>query len=181
MSSTKSKPKRGRPSKFDAAFIEQAHKLALMGATDKQMAEFWGVSEQTLNAWKTAHPEFLESLKAGKLVADGNVAQSLYRRANGYSHQAVKIFMPAGASEPVYADYTEHYPPDATSAIFWLKNRQPAIWRDKVDVEQKHSLDTEALGTTPLELARGLAFVLALAQREAGASTAAPAAPPIKH
>jgi phage terminase small subunit len=35
--------------------------------------------------------------------------------------------------------------------------------------------------STPLELARGLAFVLALAQREAGTAPAAPAAPPMKH
>jgi hypothetical protein len=46
-------------------------------------------------------------------------------------------------------------------------------------VEQKITL--ESPDSTPLEIARGLAFVLALAQREAGASTAAPAAPPIKH
>lgn len=171
--------KRGRPTKFDPAFIEQAQKLALMGATDKQMADFWGVSEQTLNAWKHAHPEFLESLKAGKLIADGTVVQSLYRRANGYSHDAVKILQYEGA--PVIVPYVERYPPDTTAAIFWLKNRQPAMWRDKVEVDQNHSIDAESLGTTPLELARGLAFVLALGRREAGAATAAPAAPPMKH
>jgi hypothetical protein len=46
-------------------------------------------------------------------------------------------------------------------------------------VEQKITLETTE--TTPLELARGLAFVLALAQREAKTASAAPAAPPIKH
>lgn len=49
------------------------------------------------------------------------------------------------------------------------------LFTDKVDVK------LELPESTPLELARGLAFVLALAQREAGASTAAPAAPPIQH
>jgi hypothetical protein len=42
----------------------------------------------------------------------------------------VKIFMPAGAKAPVYAPYVEHVPPDVTAAIFWLKNRDPAHWRD---------------------------------------------------
>jgi hypothetical protein len=46
-------------------------------------------------------------------------------------------------------------------------------------VEQKITM--ESAETTPLEIARGLAFVLALAQREAKTSTAAPAAPPTKH
>ena len=30
----------------------------------------------------------------------------------------------------------KHYAPDATAAIFWLKNRQPDKWRDKQEVEQ---------------------------------------------
>jgi hypothetical protein len=34
----------------------------------------------------------------------------LYERANGYSYDAVKIFMPAGAKKPVYAPYVEHVP-----------------------------------------------------------------------
>jgi hypothetical protein len=41
------------------------------------------------------------------------------------THDAVKIFMPAGAKKPVYAPYVEHVPPDVTAAIFWLKNRDP--------------------------------------------------------
>jgi hypothetical protein len=27
------------------------------------------------------------------------------------------------------------YPPDTTAAIFWLKNRAPAQWRDKQEIE----------------------------------------------
>jgi hypothetical protein len=26
--------------------------------------------------------------------------------------------------------YVEHVPPDVTACIFWLKNRDPAHWRD---------------------------------------------------
>jgi hypothetical protein len=52
--------------------------------------------------------------------------------------EAVKIFMPAGRSKPVYAPYTEHVPPDVTAGIFWMKNRDPAQWRDNQQIE--HSL-----------------------------------------
>lgn len=125
----------GRPTKFKPEYVEQAKKLAQLGATDRETAEFFGVSESTLNLWKLTHPEFSESLKDGKDIADARVEQSLYRRALGYSHDAVKIFMPAGASEPVYATYVEHAPPDTTAAIFWLKNRKPSEWRDKTTQE----------------------------------------------
>jgi hypothetical protein len=35
----------------------------------------------------------------------------------------------------VYAPYIEHVPPDTTAAIFWLKNRDPARWRDAWQLE----------------------------------------------
>ena len=125
-----------RPSSFKPEYAEQAEKLCKLGATDKEMADFFAVSEQTINAWKQAHPEFLESLKKGKMLADANVADRLYSRAMGYSHDAVKIAVsPAGEHHQV--PFTEHYPPDTTAAIFWLKNRRPDQWRDKI--QQEHS------------------------------------------
>lgn len=97
------------------------------------MAGFFDVSEQTLNAWKKAHPEFLESLKRGKAAADATVAERLYQRACGYSHPSVKFFN-CGEGGIVERDFIEHYPPDTAACIFFLKNRQPLKWRDKPDV-----------------------------------------------
>lgn len=139
----KAQPKkrgRGRPTAYEPRYVEEAKRLALLGATDVEMAAFWGVSEQTLNAWKHRHPEFLEALKAGKGTADTEVAQSLYRRALGYSHPAVKIHWDKDGRE-YRADYIEHYPPDTTAMIFWLKNRRKADWRDKTEHEIAPSED----------------------------------------
>lgn len=133
MAAKKSPPKktRGRPSRFKEEYVEQVEKLSRLGATDVEMADFFDVSERTFNTWKTAHPQFLQSIKKGKLFADANVVDSLYHRALGYSHPAVKIMQYEGV--PIEVDYTEHYPPDTAAAIFWLKNRQPKKWRDKPD------------------------------------------------
>ena len=43
--------------------------------------------------------------------------------------------MPANAHEPVYAPFRAKIAPDTTAAIFWLKNRRPAEWRDRVQNE----------------------------------------------
>ncbi len=129
----------GRPSSYKPEYALQAEKLTKLGATDDQLADFFGVSQQTVNAWKNVYPEFLEALKLGKDEADKRVEQSLYKRALGYEQDAVKIFMPAGASEPIYAPYREKVQPDTTAAIFWLKNRKKSDWRDRQEVE--HSLD----------------------------------------
>jgi hypothetical protein len=129
MTDAKSRQKGGRPSSYKPEYAEQAKKLCRLGATDKELADFFETSEQTLNTWKKAHPEFLESLKAGKLMADAEVANKLFYRALGYKHDAVKIMQVGGEIKNV--PYIEHYPPDTTACIFWLKNRQRDKWRDK--------------------------------------------------
>lgn len=123
----------GAPDKFKPEYCDQAYKLCLLGATDTAIANFFNVCEATVNNWKIRHPEFLESLKSGKEIADAEIAYSLYHRAKGYSHPEDKIFNDGGM--PLVVPTTKHYPPDATSAIFWLKNRNSQQWRDKQELE----------------------------------------------
>lgn len=124
-----------RPSLFKPEYPEQARKLCLLGATDKELADFFHVTESTLNLWKTKHPEFSESLKKGKQFADAEVAASLYQRAIGYSHPDVDIRAIDG--KVVKTKITKVYPPETVAAIFWLKNRQLGKWRDKVEQDVK--------------------------------------------
>jgi hypothetical protein len=125
----------GRPTEYREAYINGAQKLARLGATDAEIADFFGVDVRTLYRWKNTHDAFCQALKAGKDEADDRVQRALYHRAIGYEQDAVKIFMPAGASEPVYAPYVEKIAPDTTAAIFWLKNRRPDQWRDRQALE----------------------------------------------
>lgn len=124
----------GRPSEYDPdKTAKQAKKACLMGATDKDLADFFEVSEKTINNWKHEHPEFLQSIKDGKEIADSNVAKSLYERANGYEHPEVHVSNYQG--EITLTELTKHYPPDTTAGIFWMKNRQPHKWRDRKQTE----------------------------------------------
>jgi hypothetical protein len=102
------------------------------------------------------HPEFCKAIKSGELQADAEVAERLYSRATGYSHEAVKIFMPAGAKAPVYAPYVERYPPDTNAASLWLRNRQPDKWRaaERHDIHVKGSIEHQLNQMTPEERIR---------------------------
>jgi hypothetical protein len=124
---------------FKPEYAAQAHKLASLGATDREMAEFFDVSVRTFHRWKHTHEGFADELRLGKEAADARVEQSLYHRAVGYSYDAVKIFQHNGS--PVIAEYVEHCPPDTTAAIFWLKNRRPEDWREKSSVEMSGAED----------------------------------------
>lgn len=123
----------GRPTAYRPEFVEQARKLALLGAIDREIADFFKVTDRTLYTWKHVHPDFAEALKIGKEAADDRVEQALYRRALGYSHDAVKIMTVDGSV--VQEPYVEHFPPDTAACRYWLNNRRSAIWRDKQDVE----------------------------------------------
>lgn len=127
--------KMGRPGAYRPEYAGQAAKLCRLGATDADLADFFGVTITTVKNWYAQHEDFLAAQKANKPEANGRVERSLYQRATGYSYDSVKIFMPAGAKEPVIVPIREHVPPDTTAMIFWLKNRDRERWRDKVDHE----------------------------------------------
>lgn len=125
--------KRGRPTSYKPEYAKQAAKLCALGATDAEMASFFEVDVATINRWKVAQPDFRESLKDAKAIADERVERSLYQRAMGYEHDEVDIRVVGG--EVVMTPIRKHYPPDTTAAIFWLKNRKTKDWRDIKAVE----------------------------------------------
>jgi hypothetical protein len=144
----------GRPSGYRPELAEYGYRLSLLGLTDQELAGVLDISHETLACWKLSYPEFRESITRGKIEADARVAEALYHRACGYTHEAVKIFLPAGTREPVYAPYTEHFPPDANAALRWLMNRQPNKWRDKREIDHTGSIAHQIAAMTPEERAR---------------------------
>ena len=131
----------GRPSGYKAEYAKQAEKLCRLGATDADIADFFGVDVRTIYRWKNSNEEFCQSLKLGKEEADERVARSLYGRAIGYEHPDVHVSNYQG--EVTLTPITKHYAPDTTAAIFWLKNRRPEEWRDKQDVDVSGNLTVE--------------------------------------
>lgn len=122
----------GRPSSYREIYTEQAYKLSLLGAIDKELAGFFGVSETTINNWKLQFPEFLESLKRGKIQADAEVAEKLFHRAKGYFHPETRVFCHEG--KITTHEITKHYPPDTGAAMAWLKNRNRRNWCESYDI-----------------------------------------------
>lgn len=142
-----------RKSGYKPEYEEQAYRLALLGLKDTEIAKFFNIVESTLNEWKLKHPEFSESLKKGKIEADGHVVKALYNRAIGMTvitQQAAKlknVYYENGKKKSEEEDIKivelkQELPPDTVACIYWLKNRQPDKWRDKVEQEHKGSLNS---------------------------------------
>lgn len=133
---------KGKNSKYNLLYDDQA-KVACkeFGATDKQLASLFNVSEETINRWKKAHETFRQSVKDGRDAFDsGKVEKSLLGRALGYDYVEVRtedIVITQGRGKGAVklpaiktTRTTKHVLPDVGAQCFWLKNRQPGRWKD---------------------------------------------------
>jgi hypothetical protein len=120
---------------FDMSVIEQ---LAVHGLTDKELAVLLKVDERTINRWKK-DPEFLSVLKNGKLKADIEVQNALFKRSIGFEyeeiHQEGTSDGQGGIKPKSMKKVKKYYPPDTAAAFIWLKNRRG--WKDKQELDHK--------------------------------------------
>ena len=122
----------GRPSKYDPdRHPIWAEGLAKLGKIEDDIAAAMGIHVSTLRDWKKKFPEFSVALKIGKSEADTAVENSLFKRAMGYTYEELKIVNDGERVEKT----VKQVAPDTTAQIFWLKNRKPDEWRDKVHQE----------------------------------------------
>lgn len=126
----------GQPTKFKQEFVEQGQHLAKQGFTSQQLADFFKVNIATLYDWFKVYPGFHETIQNAKDEHDtAEVEASLLKRAKGYTRKVQRI-----TKDGDIIDIEEELPPDPTSGIFWLKNRQQKRWKDKQELEHSGSV-----------------------------------------
>ncbi len=123
----------GRPTLKSEERIEKIAELAAQGKTDKQIADIVGISERTITNWKAKDWQFSAVLKENKQLADDLVEASLFKSAVGYEHRMLKEVATKEGVQTI--EDASYHPPNATSMIFWLKNRQPKKWKDRVEIQ----------------------------------------------
>lgn len=77
------------------------------GLSLEQIAKNIGINECTIYDWKKKEAKISEALKKGREVVDFEVENALYKNAMDGN---------------------------VTAQIYWLKNRKPKVWRDKIDI-----------------------------------------------
>lgn len=109
------------------------------GYTDAQVATDLGVSARTIYYWKSRYVSDLQAIYKAKANVDEMVEAALLRVALGYSHPEEKIFVAFG--EVTRVQTIKHYPPDVRAAQYWLNNRNPDRWKNRVTVDQGEHLN----------------------------------------
>lgn len=146
--------KGGRPTKYLPEYNEQAYKLALLGATDAELADFFEVNQDTIYEWQKVYPKFSESIRDGKTKADAQVAHKLYDKAIGpewIEQQAFKVKRVEykdgkrllETEEVVTVPVIKRAPPDTQAISLWLRNRKSDKWKDKIDATLTGNLSVE--------------------------------------
>lgn len=115
---------------LDKDGLDALEKWARSGLTNEQIAHNCGVGRLTLYKWAKQYPAIKEALEKGKAVVNYEVENALYKSAIGY-HVEETIEDSTGGVKKT----TKYIPPNVVAQIFWLKNRMPDKWRDKVNTE----------------------------------------------
>ena len=109
------------------------------GLTDEQIAKNIGINRTTLYDWKKKEVNIANALKKGKEVVDFEVENALLKRALGYEYEE-EIYENGILTKKV----KKHVAPDTTAQIFWLKNRKPNNWKDRVETDEDKEAVTNA-------------------------------------
>lgn len=119
------------------------------GLTDEQIAKNIGINRTTLYDWKKKEANISDALKKGKEVIDFEVENALLKKALGYTITIKEEKLDKdGFVHTLEKDV--HIPPDTTAQIFWLKNRKPNNWKDRVETDE----DKEAVANASQVIAK---------------------------
>lgn len=139
----------GRPDSVPNTFeLAKIYGLCLLGLSDTEIAIYCTVDITTFQRWCVDWPKLAGVLREGREDADAEIAKSIFRRGNGYSHSEdviktvsgtvrtdknVKIIATSGRATVVAIKTTKNYPPDTQAGMYWLNNRQRDRWKNKID------------------------------------------------
>ncbi len=115
----------GQPTKYNAKLATRIVALYRKGKTDLQVSKIIGVSVSTINNWRVAYPEFLETIREAKQEVNDMVRGTLLQKALGFERKEEKVQYSYGWQK---IKWNKYHPPDTTAIIHWLRNREPGEW-----------------------------------------------------
>ena len=115
------------------------------GASEEEIAKRLGIAYSTFNLYKSQKSELSEALKKGAEIVDTEVENALLKRALGYDYEEITKERNDSGELVVTKVVHKQVVPDTTAQIFWLKNRCPDQWRDKLQVDARVTNDNKEL------------------------------------
>lgn len=139
------KPEKKTKARHAIEFDRRRHpkairKIALLGLSQAESAEYLGISPSLFSHWLRDHQEARIAWNEGARVVDADVANALLKSALGYNYTKTTLKERDG-SEDSYEETTVedmHVQGNVHAQMFWLANRQRKQWKLKhVDPEDE--------------------------------------------
>ena len=119
--------------------LDELRKIAKL--TLKEIADYIGVSVSTLRRWRKQSQEFDEAIQQKVDVEERKrVQQALYEACFDRKVKTVtkkQVLDRAGEVHDLVEEKTTVIPADVRAQRFYLTNRHPARWQEKVTVEKE--------------------------------------------
>lgn len=127
------------------------------GLSLSQIAHNVGVADSTFRKWRDEHEAISAAIKRGNAPVDLEVENAMLKSALGHKETVRKAIKVKTEKQKVgegkiveehieYVDEEVYIPPQVIAQIFWLKNRRPDKWKDKIE----QTVVTEVEDLTPV-------------------------------
>lgn len=125
----------GRPSKYDTEIkphLKEIEEAVQAGATDKEIAEAFGIAESTIYKYKKEKKEFSQAFVRGREKIVFEIKGALLKKALGFTYKERKTVAKKdkdGDNIVMVEEYERQCLPSETAAAMLLRNYD-ANWRD---------------------------------------------------
>lgn len=125
----------GRPSKYDTEvkpYLEEIRKAVAAGATDKEIAQAFGIAESTIYKYKKEKKEFSDAFARGRAKVVFEIKGALLKKALGFEYEEEKRVGRKdknGENIVLVEKYKRYCVPSETAANMLLRNYDEN-WRD---------------------------------------------------
>jgi hypothetical protein len=145
--------KEGRASKsaYHPGFDRRATDYAMLGASNEELAQLFGVSVSAIQKWLVERPSFARAVRKGRVEADAKVARSMYRAAVGYKHGETRVRRDQKGQIIEKTEIRKEQAPNVNAGVLWLTNRAGSKWRDRKVADAVVTMDLGDLVREALE------------------------------
>jgi len=160
MRKSRAKNPGSNPAKWTEERPKMAFMLALLGATDKMIADAFQVNVNTVDYWKRSKPEFLQELERGKIQADMKVVENFYLNCIDRYVTEEEVHVVNGKLETV--EVQKFIKGDKWAQSRWLALRQSGAWSETTKLEitntniNVNKLDLDGISIEQLKLLRDI-------------------------
>lgn len=146
--------KSGRKSMYTDDILPRIEELLKSGLNNRQLAKAIGINETTIYDWIDRFPQFHHTLKKYRGLADIQVENALFKSALGFNFTEVKKERRKIGKDDdgkdkyelvVTEEIEKHIPGVSAAQIFYLKNRMPERYKDKIETQISLSDDVSSI------------------------------------